>query len=186
MRKLIYTINITIDGCCEHTKVGPPDEETFDYYIQLVRDCGLLIYGRKTYQLMVPYWPDIAKNQNDTKADIEFAEAFVAANKIVFSRSLESVESKNTRLVRTDLREEILKLKQEPGNDIYVGGVNLASQLIALGLVDEYRIIVAPIFGGQGRRLLDGASLQESLRVKLIETRTFKKSGWIALHYSKQ
>jgi dihydrofolate reductase len=91
VRKLIYTINITIDGCCDHTKTVV-DEEVLDYYTQLVRDAGLLVYGRKTYQLMVPYWPEIAKNQSETKAEIEFAQAFDSANKIVFSRSLESAE----------------------------------------------------------------------------------------------
>src|SRR6266566_3599176 len=74
----------------------------------------LLVYGRKTYQLMVPYWPDIAKSQSETKADIEFAQTFVSKKKIVFSRSLASAEDENTRIVRTNLRDEILKLKQEP------------------------------------------------------------------------
>ena len=66
MRKLIYTINVTIDGCCDHTKMVP-DEEALGYGAQLVRDAGLLVYGRKTYQLMVPYWPEIAKNPSRQK-----------------------------------------------------------------------------------------------------------------------
>jgi dihydrofolate reductase len=186
MRKLIYTINITIDGCCEHTKMDPPDddEEVMDYFTQLVRDADLC-YGRKTYQLMVPYWPDIAKNPSDAKADREFAQAFDSANKIVFSRSLESAESRNTRIVRGNLRDEIVKLKQEPGKHICVGGVDLASQLIELGLVDEYRFAVAPILAGEGRRLLEGAHLQEKLQLRLAESHVFKKSGWIALRYLK-
>lgn len=184
MRKLIYTINMSLDACCDHTKVGPPDEELFDYYIQLVRGADLL-YGRKTYQLMVPYWPDIAKSQNESKADIEFGQAFDAANKIVVSRSLERAEGRNTKIVRGDLLQEILKLKQEQGKDIHVGGVDLPSQLITLGLVDEYRMVVAPVFAGEGRRLLEGANLQEKLRLKLVETRVFKKSGWVLLRYLK-
>lgn len=184
MRKLIYTINITLDGCCDHTKVGPPDEELFNYYIQLVRNADLL-YGRKTYQLMVPYWPDVAKNPNETKADIEFGQAFDAANKVVFSRSLEKAEGRNTRIVRGDLRQEILKLKQEQGKDIYVGGVDLPAQLSELGLVDEYRMVVAPILAGEGRRLLEGASLQEKMRLKLVESRVFQKSGWVLLRYMR-
>lgn len=184
MRKLIYTINITLDACCEHNKVGPPDEELFDYYIQLVRNADLL-YGRKTYRLMVPYWPDIARNQNESKADIEFAQAFDAASKIVFSRSLEKPESKNTRIVHGDLRQEILKLKQEQGKDICVGGVDLPSQLTALGLVDEYRIVVAPFLAGEGRRLLEGAGLQQAVRLQLVESRVFQKSGWVLLRYLK-
>jgi dihydrofolate reductase len=184
MRKLIYTINITIDGCCDHTKMVP-DEEVLDYGAQLVRDADLLVYGRKTYQLMVPYWPDVLKSQSETKADTDFARAFVSINKIVFSRSLDGVEGKNTRIVRTNLRDEILKLKQEQGKDILVGGVDIPTQLIELGLVDEYRFVVGPVFAGAGRRLLEGVNLPEKLQLKLVETKIFK-SGSVALRYLKQ
>src|SRR5580698_6458037 len=111
MRNVIYAINLTLDGCWFHTKINPA-EDLLEHYTHLLRDdAGLLVYGRKTYQLMVPYWPDIAKSQSETRADIEFALAFDSLNKIVFSRSLDRVEDKNTRIVRTNLRDEILKLK---------------------------------------------------------------------------
>ena len=185
MRKLIYAINITLDGCCDHTKFNP-DEDLLEHYTRLLRDdAGVLVYGRQTYQLMVPYWPDVAKSQSETKADNEFAQAFDSLNKIVFSRSLASAEDKNTRIVRTNLHDEILKLKQEPGNNILVGGVDVPSQLMKLGLIDEYRIVVAPIIAGEGRRLFEGVSLLEKLRLKLIESKTFK-SGSVALRYLKQ
>jgi dihydrofolate reductase len=187
MRKLIYAINLTLDGCCEHTKAGPPEEEVFDYYIRLVRDADLFVYGRKTYQLMVPYWPDIAKNTSaKTKADktdVEFGQAFDSKKKVVFSRSLESVDEKS-RIVRTNLKDEILKLKQEPGNYILTGGVSIPEQLIELGLVDELRILVVPVLAGAGRRLFEGVSLQEKLRLKLVESKTYK-SGSVLLHYAK-
>ncbi len=183
MRKLIYTINVTIDGCCDHTKMVP-DEEVLEHY-HLLRDFDVLVYGRKTYQLMVPYWPDIAKSQSETKADIEFAQTFVSKKKIVFSRSLASAEDENTRIVRTNLRDEILKLKQEPGKNILAGGVNIPSQLIELGLVDEYRFVVMPIITGEGRRLMEGVSLPEKLQLKLVESKPFK-SGCVALRYLKQ
>jgi dihydrofolate reductase len=187
MRNVIYAINLTLDGCCDHTKFNPdPDDEVLEHYTHLLRDdAGLLVYGRKTYQLMVPYWPDIAKSQSETKADIEFAQAFDSLNKIVFSRSLASAEDKNTRIVRTSLRDEILKLKQEPGRNILVGGVDIPSQLIELGLVDEYRFVVSPIIAGEGRRLMEGVNLPEKLRLKLVETKTFK-SGSVAIRYLKQ
>jgi dihydrofolate reductase len=184
MRKLIFAINITIDGCCDHTNTIA-DEEVFDYYTPLIRDADLFVYGRKTYQLMVPYWPEIAKNQSETKAENEFAQAFDSTNKIVFSRSLERVEDRNTRIVRTNLRDEILKLKQEQGKNILVGGVDIPSQLIELGLVDEYRFVVHPILAGKGRRLLEGVSLPEKLQLKLVESKPFK-SGCVALRYLKQ
>jgi dihydrofolate reductase len=185
MRNVIYAINLTLDGCCDHTKFNPADD-LLEHYTRLLRDdAGLLVYGRKTYQLMVPYWPDIAKSQSETNEDIEFAQAFDSLNKIVFSRSLASAEDKNTRIVRSNLRDEILKLKQEPGKNILVGGVDIPSQLIQLGLVDEYRFVVMPIIAGEGRRLMEGVNLPEKCRLKLVESKTFK-SGCVALRYLKQ
>jgi dihydrofolate reductase len=184
MRKLIYAINITLDGCCDHTK-QMVDEEVLEHHALLLRDADLLVFGRKTYQLMVPYWPDVAKNPSETKADIEFAKMFVSKNKIVFSRSLESAEDKNTKIVRTNLRDEMLKLKQEQGKNILAGGVDIPSQLIELGLIDEYRFVVTPIIAGEGRRLLEGISLQQKLQLKLVESKIFP-SGCVALRYLKQ
>jgi dihydrofolate reductase len=183
MRKLIYAINVTADGCCDHTK-GFADDELLDYYTQLIRDVGLFVYGRKTYQLMVPYWPDVLKNPSASKADTEFARAFDSVNKVVFSRSLERVDE-NTRIVRTSLQDEILKLKQEQGKDILTGGVSIPSQLTELGLVDEYRVVVQPIVAGEGRRLFADVRLRERLRLKLVDSKILK-SGCVALHYSKQ
>jgi len=135
--------------------------------------------------LMVPYWPDVAKDPSETKASIEFARTFDSKNKVVFSRTLDSVEDKNTRIVRTNLRDEILKLKREPGQNILVGGVDIPSQLIELGLVDEYRFVIGPIIAGEGRRLMDGVSLPERLQLRLVESKSFK-SGCVALRYLKQ
>ena len=184
MRKLIYAINLTLDGCCDHKPAGP-DEELMDYYTQLVRGADLLVYGRKTYQMMVPYWPDVAKSQDDREVDIEFARAFDACNIVVFSRSLEQVEDGKTRIVRGDLREEILKLKEQPGKDIFVGGVDLPSQLMQLGLIDEYRVAIAPVLAGKGRRLFEDVTLSEARHLKLVESKLFR-SGCVALRYLKQ
>jgi dihydrofolate reductase len=184
MRKLIYAINLTLDGCCDHTKMMA-DGELLEHYAHLLREADLLVYGRTTYQLMVPYWPDVAKNRSGTKAEIEFAETFDSLNKVVFSQSLDRAEGKNTRIVRTKLQDEILKLKQERGKNILVGGVSIPSQLIELGLVDEYRFVVHPIVAGEGRRLLEGISLRERLQLKLVESKILK-SGCVALRYLKQ
>lgn len=185
MRNVIYGINLTTDGCCDHTKFGGGgSEEIHEYFTELMRDVDLIIYGRKTYQLMVPYWPDVAKSGTGTKATIEFARTFDVIDKIVFSRSLEKVEG-NTRLIRENLAEEVLKLKQEPGKNISIGGVSLPSELIALGLVDEFYFVVHPVIVGQGRRLFDDTPLQELLNLKLVDSQMLK-SGCIALHYSKQ
>jgi len=184
MRNLIFAINITLDGCVDHTK-QVADDETHEYFTDLLHEVDLLVFGRITYQLMVPFWPEVAKNQSMTKAENEFARAFVSLNKIVFSRSLDSAEDKNTRIVRTNLHDEILSLKQEDGKNILVGGVSIPSQLIELGLVDEYHFVVQPIVAGEGRRLLEGVSLPESLQLRLVESKIFK-SGCVALRYLKQ
>ena len=184
MRKLIFAINVTVDGCCDHTK-GIVDDEILEFFTHLLQDVDLFVYGRKTYQLMVPYWPDVLKDQSATKADTAFAQAFDSTNKVVFSKSLETAEGKNTRIVRAKLQDEILKLKQEPGKHILTGGVSVPSQLIELGLVDEYCFVVHPVIAGQGTRLLEGISLQERLQLKLIESKILK-SGCVALRYSKQ
>ncbi|TAN23308.1 MAG: dihydrofolate reductase [Acidobacteria bacterium] len=181
MRKVIYAINITLDGCCDHTK-GIADDELLAYYTQLVRGASLLAYGRKTYELMVPYWPDIARTHSESQAENDFADAFDAARKAVFSRSLSAIKDKNTRLLRGNLRDEMAALKQEPGSGILVGGVSLPSQLIELGLVDEFRFVVAPVLAGGGRRLLDGASLPQTMKLRLVESKPLR-SGCVALHY---
>jgi len=183
MRKLVFAINITIDGCCDHTKLGG-NEEVHEYHTNLLRDVDLLVFGRKTYQLMVPFWPDVAKNHSgQTKAMNEFAQAFDSVNNIVvFSQSLEKAEGKKTRIVRTNLQNEILKLKQEQGKNILTGGVNIPSQLIELGLVDEYHVVIQPLVVGEGTRLLEGISLEEKLN--LVESKIFS-SGCVALRYLK-
>jgi dihydrofolate reductase len=184
MGNVIFAINITLDGCCDHTKQVAGDE-SHEFFTQLLREVDLLVFGRKTYELMVPFWPEVAKSQSMTKASNEFAQTFDSINKIVFSRSLDSAGDRNTRIVRSNLHDEILRLKQEQGKNILVGGVSVPSQLIELGLVDEYRFVVSPIVAGEGGRLLEGVSLRERLRLKLGESKIFK-SGCVALRYLKQ
>ena len=178
MRNLIFAINTTLDGCCDHTK-QVADDETHEYFTDLLREVDLLVFGRITYQLMVPFWPEVAKSQSMSKASNEFARTFDSIDRIVFSRSLDSAEDKNTRIVRTNLHDEILRLKQEQGKNILVGGVSVPSQLIELGLVDEYRFVVGPIVVGEGRRLLDDVSLPERPAIKTRLSQRFFKSGCV-------
>jgi dihydrofolate reductase len=184
MRKLIYATNITIDGCCDHTK-GIADSELHEYFTELLRGMGLLAYGRKTYELMVPFWPEVAKTQLMDKASNEFARVFDSIDKLVFSQTLAQVDDKNTRISRAKPEEEILKLKQGEGKPIALGGVTLSSHLIALGLVDEYHFVVQPFIAGEGTRLLKGINLPDTLALKLVESKVFK-SGCVALRYVKQ
>ncbi|MDB5125837.1 dihydrofolate reductase family protein [Mucilaginibacter sp.] len=184
MRKVIYGINLTLDGCCDHTK-GVGYEGVHEYFTDLMRDVDLIVYGRKTYELMIPFWPDVAKKQSMSKASNEFARVFDSIDKLVFSKTLDRVEDKNTRIVRTNPGDEILKLKQEQGKNISLGGVTLPSQLIELGLVDEYHFVFQPLVAGEGRRLFEETNLQEKLELKLVDSKILK-SGCVALRYLKQ
>jgi dihydrofolate reductase len=136
---------------------------------------------------MIPYWPDVLNDlSRQTKADIDFARAFVAIDKIiVFSKSLNTARGKNTRIVRGNLEEEIVRLKQLTGKKILTGGVDIPSQLIQLGLVDEFHFIIQPTIAGEGRRLFDDTVLSKSLQLKLVETKIFQ-SGHVAHRYLKK
>ncbi|HEV2355211.1 MAG TPA: dihydrofolate reductase family protein [Puia sp.] len=181
MRKIVYSINVSIDGCCDHTKMVPT-EGMLEFFADLLLQADMLVYGRITYQLMVPYWPDVAKNGSPSKAELNFARAFDTTKKLVFSRTMRSVDDKNSLIARGDLEAEILKLKKEVGKDILVGGVDLPSQLTALGLIDEYLFVINPVIAGKGRRLFEDLSLPEKLGLTLVRTESLE-SGHVALRY---
>jgi dihydrofolate reductase len=141
MRKVIYGINMTLDGCCDHTKVVG-HEEIHEYFTDLMRDVDLLVYGRKTYELMVPFWPDVAKKQSMSKVSNEFARVFDSIDKLVFSQTLESVGDRNTKISRADPGGRDIKIKARRRQAYRSGRVSLSSHLIALGLVDEYNFVV--------------------------------------------
>lgn len=183
MRRVVFAINITADGYCSHTD-GIADEELHKYFTGVLRNAGLLLYGRITYQLMVPYWPEIAKKQSETAATNEFARVFDSLEKIVFSTTLNHVEGNNTRIVRSNLAEEVVGLKQQPGKDICVGSLSLASQLSVLGLIDEYQFVVHPVVAGRGPRLFESVMLPSTLRLELVGSKTLR-SGVVALQYRK-
>jgi dihydrofolate reductase len=183
MRKTVFAINITADGYCSHTDMIA-DDELHEYFTERLRNADVIIFGRKTYELMVPYWPDVAKSQSGTPADNEFARVFDALEKVVFSTTLKSVEGDNTKIVRANIAEEVLKLKQRPGKDIAIGSLSIASQLMRLGMIDEYYFVVHPVVAGKGPRLFEVDGLEERLQLKLAGSKQFQ-SGVFALHYKK-
>jgi dihydrofolate reductase len=184
MRKVVFAINITTDGYCGHTD-GIVDEEVLDFHTELLRNRSLLLFGRITYQLMVPYWPDVAKTQSGTRAANEFARVFDSLDKVIFSTTLKQVEGNNSRIVGANVAEEVLTLKQQPGKDISVSGLSIGSQLSDRGLIDEYYFVVHPVIAGKGPRLFDTVKLQEKFQLDFIGLRTFQ-CGVVALHYKKQ
>jgi dihydrofolate reductase len=181
LRKVIFAINISIDGYCGHESGFAADDELHAHFTGLLRDSDVEILGRNTYHLMYPYWHDVAVHQSETKALNEFASAYDAIPKIVFSTTLKSVEWNNATLLHSGLKEEILKLKQQPGKNIAVGSLNIASQVAQWDLIGEYHFVVHPIIAGKGPRLFESGG--EHL-LKLVESKTFG-SGAVALHYIK-
>lgn len=179
MRKLIATMNMTLDGFCDHTAMTA-DDEIHEHYNELLRNAGTLIYGRITYQLMESYWPTIVKNPTGNKPTDDFAVLIDSVSKIVFSRTLQQVDWRNTNLKKEIIREEVLALKQQTGKDIFVGSPSLIVALTQLDLVDEYQLAVQPIISGSGLTLFK--NIKDRVNLKLSKTKTFG-CGAIALYY---
>ena len=181
MRKVFLFNMITLDGFFE----GPNqdiswhhvDDEFNEFAIEQLNEIGTLLFGRVTYQGMASYWPtEIA-----IKDDSIVAGLMNSLPKIVFSKTLDKAEWNNSRLVKENAAEEVSKLKGQPGKDIAIfGSSDLAVTLAERGLIDEYRIIVNPVFLGSGTPLLKG--IKDKLNLKLLKTRTFK-SGNVLLYY---
>ena len=183
MRKLVFGINISLDGCCDHTRFSGGDD-VHNYFSDLLEQADTVIYVRKTYELMVPFWPDVAKSQNMDDRSNAFAITFDALEKVVVSHTIIKAADSNTEIIRENLKEEVIKLKQKPGKAISTGGVDLPGQLIALGLVDEFHVVVHPLMVGKGRRLFDEALFPENHGLTLTGSKILS-SGCVALQYEK-
>ena len=158
-----------------------------EYFTKLMLESDTLLYGRKTYELMFPYWSEIAKeNSGATKADNDFAQALISIpNIVVVSKTLALPAHTNVTVIRDDLEKEILRLKSGPGKNISTGGVTFPSRLLELGLIDEFHLVIHPTFAGKGRRLFEGASFVEQIHLELLGSHVFK-NGTIAHHFSKR
>ena len=182
MRPLRYSINVTLDGCCDHESI-PADEGLHRHAAELIAQADALLFGRVTYEMMQAAWREPA--QTGTRPDwmeewmLPFARTIHAAKKHVVSSTLERVDW-NAELVRGDLGEAVRKLKQEPGNGVFVGGAKLALTLTELGLIDEYEFIVHPRVAGHGPYLFAGLSRHVDLKpVSRLEL----GSGAVAMRY---
>jgi len=169
MRKLIAAMNITVDGFCDHT-AGIADDDIHRHYCELLLDAGAVIYGRTTFQLM-EYWRTVVENPTGNKATDDFAAAIDVVQKIVYSRTLESVDWKNTELKREIVEEEILELKQHVGKDIFVGSPSMIVQLGNLGLIDQYQLGIHPVVIGNGLPIFK--NITNRIDLKLSRTKTF-------------
>jgi dihydrofolate reductase len=178
MRKVIATMNMTLDGFCDHTSMVA-DDEIHQHYADLIGSAGTLLYGRITFQLMESYWPDVLKNPTGNKATDDFAAAIDGVPKVVFSRTLKTVEWESARVAERDLATEVEALRQEEGNDIFVGSPSLIVGLTNLGLIDEYQLLVQPVIVGSGLRLLQ--DIEDRVDLKLSKTQTFAGTGSVLM-----
>jgi len=182
MRKVMFAMNISIDGCYEHTHFTP-HVDLMEYFTKLMLDTGVIVYGRKTYELMIPYWPEVAKSQTDRPEDIVFAKAMTPIPKVVLSRTLKNANENTT--IATETPEALIhRLKQQPGKKIAFSSTSLLPEMLELGLIDELYLIVHPILVGKGKRLFENFHSPEKQNLKLTASQSFQ-SGAIALHYQK-
>jgi len=178
MRPLRYSINVTLDGCCDHRAI-PSDEELHRHAVENLAQADALLFGRVTYEMMEAAF----RPQAGTVARPDWTEPFArmidAAKKYVVSSTLDRVDW-NAELVRGDLGKAVQQLKREPGNGLFVGGVKLPQALAELGLIDEYELIVHPMLAGHGPTLFAG--LSKPVDLKLV-SRLELGSGAVAMRY---
>jgi dihydrofolate reductase len=180
MAKIIASINMTLNGDCDHTH-GVADAELHDYYTALLRGAGALLYGRVTYQLMEDFWPTLVQNPSGVASMDDFALAIEQVPKVVLSRTLRQVTWANSTLAKGDIREVVTALRQAPGGDVYVGSPSLISALTGLDLIDEYHLCIHPVIAGGGMPLF--RDIQGRRLLHLLGTKAFA-SGVVALYYA--
>jgi dihydrofolate reductase len=183
MGKLIWGMNVSVDGYTvdrqgEIPSAGP-DDELHQFWNNQVRDVAVSLYGRKLYELMSAYWPTADQAPDISPVAAEFARLWRAMPKVVFSKTLESVDW-NSRLERGDVVEVARKLKAETDGMLDVAGATLASSLVKAGLVDEFMVVVTPVAVGGGTPFFP--TLNEWIKLELVENRTFP-SGSVLLRY---
>jgi dihydrofolate reductase len=181
MRPLRYSINVTLDGCCDH-RAFAPDEDLHRHAAENIEQADTLLFGRVTYEMMEAAWRSPATGARpDWMADwmVPFARTIDAAKKYVVSSTLDRVDW-NAELVRGDLEKAVRRLKEESGRGLFVGGVKLPRALAELGLIDEYELVVHPILAGHGPTLFAG--LSKRVVLKLVSRLEFR-SGAVAMRY---
>jgi len=178
MRPLRYSINVTLDGCCDHRSITP-DEELHRHAVENLEKADALLFGRVTYEMMeAAFRPSAGAGPRPEWMD-PFARTIDAARKYVASSTLDRVDW-NAELLRGDLAEAVRRLKREPGEGLFVGGVRLPLALAELGLIDEYEFVVHPVVAGHGPTLFGG--LSRPLELELVG-RLELGSGAVAMRY---
>ena len=178
MRPLRYSINITLDGCCDH-RVGIPDEELHRHAAETLERADALLFGRVIYEMMEAGWRHPAPPGTRPDWMEPFARTIDAAKKYVVSSTLDHVDW-NAELVRGDLEQAVRRLKSEPGKGLLTGGVTLPLALAEMDLIDEYQFVVHPRVAGHGPTLF--AALSKLIDLKLVDRQELG-SGVVAMRY---
>jgi dihydrofolate reductase len=178
MRPLRYSINVTLDGCCDHNAIVP-DEEMHRHATETLQRADALLFGRVIYEMMEVAFRSPAQTAVLPEWMQPFARTIDTARKYVVSSTLNSVDW-NAQLLRGDLAQAVQQLKREPGKGLYVGGLQLPMALAELGLIDEYEFVVHPVIAGHGPTLFAG--LSKPVDLKLISRREFG-SGAVVMRY---
>ena len=181
MGLLTFALNVTLDGCIDHTQ-GIVDDELLDFWTELMEQGGAMLFGRVTYEMMEEAWPPIARDEKAPRAMREWAQKLEAKTKYVVSSTRSDFPWQNTIKVEGDLREEITALKAKTERGIHVGAPKLSAALEELGLIDEYRIVVHPVISGRGPTLFHGLPRRE---LEYVSTRRFG-SGVQAHHFRRK
>ena len=181
MRRLRYSINVTLDGCCDHGAI-PPDEDLHRHAVENLNQADALLLGRITYEMMESAWRPPAPAGARADWMEPFALTINAAKKYVVSSTMDHVDW-NAELVRGNLARAVQQLKQESGQGLLVGGVKLPTALTELGLIDDYEFVVHPRLAGHGPTLFAG--LSKHVDLKLVNRQEFG-SGAVALQYESR
>lgn len=185
MRKVIYCLNVSLDGFVEDANGSldwsNPDEELHRFFNEQEREFGLQLYGRRIYEDMAAHWTTAHTNPSAPAHEIEYARIWQSIPKVVFSKTLGQV-GENARLVRENIAEEVTALKAQPGKDMVVCGAGLAASFMQLDLIDEVRPVVHPVVLGGGKPMFP--ALDKILSLRLIETRRLG-SGVVLLRYER-
>ncbi len=182
MGLLTFGLNVTLDGCIDHTQ-AIADDELHDFWTKLMDQAGAMLFGRITYEMMESYWPAVARDEKAPRAEREWAQKLDAKTKYVVSTTRSDFPWQNTTKVEGDLREAISALKAKTERGILVGAPKLAGALEEMGLIDEYRIVVHPIITGRGPTLFHG--LASPRQLELVSTERFE-SGVQAHHLRRK
>lgn len=182
MRKVIAAMNMTLDGICDHTAMMA-DDQIHQHYADLLSTAGTLLYGRITYLLMEDYWPSVVAQPTGNQATDDFALAIDRLSKVVFSNTLTSLQWETAQLATADLKDEVLRLREQPGKAILVGSPSLIISLLNLGLVDEFQICIHPVLQKNGLALFK--NIQQQISLTLFDTKVFSQSGAVLLCYKR-